>query len=102
MKLTVIQQRIFEIRGKNVMLDFDIAELYGVETKRLNEQVKRNTDRFPSDFMFRLTKKEWEFMRSQIATSSAVSSKSNSSQNATSSVNTGARLIFLTHLLNME
>jgi len=67
------------------MLDFDLAELYGVETKRLNEQVKRNIDRFPSDFMFRLTKKEWSFMRSQIATSSDVTSKSNSSQNATSS-----------------
>ena len=70
MKLAIIQQKIFEVRGQNVMLDFDIAELYGVETKRLNEQVKRNIDRFPSDFMFRLTKKEWEFMRSQNATSS--------------------------------
>lgn len=85
MKLAIIQQKIFEVRGQNVMLDFDLAELYGVETKRLNEQVKRNIDRFPSDFMFRLTKKEWEFMRSQIATSSVFTSKSNSSQFATSS-----------------
>ena len=57
MKLAILQQKIFEVRGQNVMLDFDIAELYSVETKRLNEQVKRNIDRFPSDFMFRLTKK---------------------------------------------
>jgi phage regulator Rha-like protein len=70
MKVTIIQQKIFDIRGQNVMLDFDLAELYGVETKRLNEQVKRNIERFPEDFMFRLTKKEWDFMRSQIATAS--------------------------------
>ena len=52
------------------MLDFDLAELYEVETRRLNEQVKRNTDKFPEDFMFRLTEKEWEMMQSQIAMSS--------------------------------
>ena len=50
------------------MLDFDLALLYDVETKRVNEQVKRNLDRFPQDFMFRLTLKEWEFIRSQNAT----------------------------------
>lgn len=60
--------RIQVIRGKKIMLDFDIAELYEVPTKRLNEQVKRNLDRFPEDFMFRLTRKEWTSMRSQIAT----------------------------------
>jgi phage regulator Rha-like protein len=48
------------------MLDFDLAELYGVETRTLNQAVKRNVDRFPRDFMFRLNKKEWEFLRSQI------------------------------------
>jgi phage regulator Rha-like protein len=53
------------------MLDFDIAQLYGVETKRLNEQVKRNIDRFPEEFMFRLKAKEWNMMRSQIATASS-------------------------------
>jgi len=84
MKLTIIQQKIFEVRGQNVMLDFDLAELYGVETKRLNEQVKRNIDRFPSDFMFRLTKKEWSFMRSQIATASETA-KVKRSQIATAS-----------------
>lgn len=67
------------------MLDFDLAELYEVETKRLNEQVKRNLERFPGDFMFRLTTKEWDTMRSQIATSSGKRRKSNSSQIATSS-----------------
>jgi len=69
MKLTVIQQKIYEIRGQNVMLDFDLAELYSVETRRLNEQVKRNIDRFPKDFMFQLTQKELKILKSQNATS---------------------------------
>jgi ORF6N domain len=64
----IITTKIFVIRGQKVMLDFDIAQLYGVETKRLNEQVKRNIDRFPEEFMFRLKAKEWNMMRSQIAT----------------------------------
>ncbi len=64
------QNRIYEIRGQKVMLDFDLALLYEVETNRINEQVKRNLDRFPLDFMFRLTPKEWEFIRSQNATAS--------------------------------
>jgi len=54
----VIENKILLIRGKKVMLDRDLAELYGVETKRLNEQVKRNQERFPDDFMFQLTKEE--------------------------------------------
>ncbi len=54
----VIEDKIFFIRGKKVMLDRDLAKLYGVTTKRLNEQVKRNVQRFPDDFMFRLNKKE--------------------------------------------
>jgi hypothetical protein len=58
------------IRGKKVMLDQDLATLYGVETKRLKEQVRRNIERFPEDFMFELSKKEYENLRSQIATSS--------------------------------
>jgi len=53
-----IQQRIFLIRGRKVIIDADLAEFYGVTTKRLNEQVKRNSDRFPNDFMFKLTKYE--------------------------------------------
>jgi hypothetical protein len=56
--LNSIEKRILTIRGLKVMLDADLAELYGVTTKRLNEQVKRNRKRFPEDFMFRLTEKE--------------------------------------------
>jgi len=64
----IIINKIFLIRGHKVMLDFDLAELYDVTTKRLNEQVKRNIEKFAEEFMFRLTKKEWLNMRSQIAT----------------------------------
>ena len=66
-----IQNLIYEIRGQRVMLDRDLAELYGVETRRLNEQVKRNIERFPEDFMFQLTKGEFEILKSQIATSNS-------------------------------
>lgn len=65
----IIQQKIYIIRGEQVMLDYDLAELYGMETKRLKEAVKRNINRFPADFMFQLTKEEFESLRSQIATS---------------------------------
>ncbi|MBR1835563.1 MAG: ORF6N domain-containing protein [Bacteroidales bacterium] len=65
----VIKHRIYEVRGLRVMLDRDLAELYGVETKVLNQAVKRNIERFPEDFMFRLNKSEWVFLRSQIVTS---------------------------------
>ena len=65
----VMMSKIYMIRNHKVMLDIDLAELYQVETKRLNEQVKRNADRFPEDFMFQLTNGEWESLRSQIATS---------------------------------
>ncbi len=61
--------KIYMIRGKSVMLDKDLAELYNVKTKRLKEQVKRNIKRFPDDFMFILNKKEFHVLRSQIATS---------------------------------
>ena len=64
-----IASKIYIIRGKRVMLDKDLAELYNVKTKRLKEQVKRNIKRFPDDFMFELTKKEMENWRSQYATS---------------------------------
>ena len=63
-----IHEMIFEVRGKKVMLDRDLADLYGVEVKRINEAVKRNSKRFPPEFMFKLTDKEWEKQRSQIAT----------------------------------
>lgn len=64
-----IEKRILMIRGHKVVLDADLATLYGVRTKRLNEQVKRNTERFPEDFIFQLTEDEAESLRSQIATS---------------------------------
>jgi len=65
----IIQNKIYLIRGYKVMLDRDLAQLYGVETRRLNEQVKRNIKRFPESFMFQLTKKEAENWMSQIAIS---------------------------------
>jgi phage regulator Rha-like protein len=67
-KLTQIQNMIYEIRGQKVMLDGDLAELYGVELKVMNQAVKRNIERFPSDFMFQLTEEEWKNLRSQIVT----------------------------------
>lgn len=65
-----IQNMIYTIRGKQVMVDSDLATLYQVTTKRLNEQFRRNKNRFPSEFMFRLTAEEYEYLRSQNATSS--------------------------------
>jgi hypothetical protein len=65
----VVESRILILRRLRVILDIDIAQLYGVPVKRLNEQVKRNPERFPSDFMFQLTGKEHDALRSQIATS---------------------------------
>lgn len=68
--IDVIQEKIRVVRGEKVMLDCDLARLYGVETKRLNEQVKRNSGRFPERFMFQLTRDEFDILRSQFATSS--------------------------------
>src|SRR5258705_9052713 len=65
----LIERRIYLIRGHKVMIDVDLAELYDVPTKRLNEQVRRNSKRFPADFMFQLTKVEAEALRSQFTTS---------------------------------
>ena len=84
MELTTIQQKIYDVRNQKVMLDFDLAELYQTETRRLNEQVKRNRERFPEDFMIRLTSEEWDLMRSQFATASGslfLSSKSQKKRN---------------------
>lgn len=71
---TAIHERIgntiYVIRNQKVMLDSDLAVLYGIDTKRINEQVRRNRDRFPEDFMFQLTSKEWTNLKSQFATSS--------------------------------
>ena len=63
-----IENKIYFVRGQKVMSDFDLAILYGVPTKRLNEQVRRNIKRFPFDFMFQLTEEEYKSLRSQIAT----------------------------------
>ena len=66
-----IENMIFNIRGVQVMIDSDIAALYGIETRALNQAVKRNIDRFPTDFMFQLTKSEFENLKSQFVTSSS-------------------------------
>lgn len=90
--MNYLERRIYLIRGHKVMLDQDLASLYGVPTKRLNEQVKRNLKRFPKDFMFRLKETEIDFLRSQNATLNnglisqiAISSSNLKSQFATSS-----------------
>lgn len=66
-----VEQLILVIRGQKVILDTDLAGLYGVETRRLNEQVKRNADRFPEDFMFQLSLEEFEILKSQFAISTS-------------------------------
>lgn len=70
-----IENRIFTIRGQKVMIDRDLAQLYGVELKRLNEAVKRNIKRFPQNFMFQLSQDEWDILRSQIASTNSNISK---------------------------
>jgi hypothetical protein len=73
--LMQIQKMIYEIRGQKIMLDRDLAKLYRVELKALNQAVKRNNERFPSDFMFQLTDEEWKNLRSQFVTFSKDSRK---------------------------
>lgn len=68
-QLNQIQNKIYLIRGSQVMLDSDLAELYGVETRVLNQSVRRNLKRFPDDFMFQLSREEYEVLKSQIVTS---------------------------------
>ena len=80
-----IEKKIFVIRGVQVMVDRDIAELYGVETRRLNEQVKRNIVRFPEEFMFQMNDEEFENWKSQIATSNC-----SRSQNVILNTNSGS------------
>ena len=75
MNLVTIQNKIYEVNGIKIMLDFDLAELYEVETRVLNQAIKRNIDSFPEDFMFRLTSEEWENMSSQIVTTLSSSSQ---------------------------
>ena len=69
-QLELIQSKIYEIKGQRVMLDFDLAELYQVETRVLNQAVKRNIDRFPKDFMFQVTAEEWVVISSQFVMTS--------------------------------
>ena len=69
MTVNNIQNRVYIIRGQQVMLDFDLAEIYGYEVKKMNQQVKRNIERFPDDFMFQLNREEVEFVKSQFVTS---------------------------------
>jgi len=71
-EITIIQSKIFEVRGVRIMLDTDLAELYQVETRVLNQAVKRNENRFPEDFMFRLTEVEWAAISSQFVMTSRV------------------------------
>ena len=73
--LDTIAKRIFEIRGQRVMLDADLAVLYGVENKALIRSTKRNPGRFPGNFMFQLTAEEWESLRCQIGTSKTLKSQ---------------------------
>ncbi|MBO7119017.1 MAG: ORF6N domain-containing protein [Bacteroidaceae bacterium] len=68
--IELIKRKIYELRGQRVMLDFDLAELYNVETRVLNQAVKRNIERFPADFMFRLTAEEWGLISSQFVMTS--------------------------------
>ncbi len=71
-QLQIIQNRIYEFRGQKVMLDCDLAEMYGVQTKVLNQAVKRNIERFPSDVMFQISSEEIQDWRSQFVTSNAI------------------------------
>ena len=93
-----IQNRIYEIRGERVMLDFDLAALYEVETKALNQAVKRNIQRFPKDFMFRLTLTEWLDIRSQ----SVTASQNKRNTNVTPYAFTEQGVAMLSGILNSE
>lgn len=81
----LIQSRILVLRGQRVMIDADLAALYGVPTKRLNEQVRRNARKFPEDFVFRLTREEAETIQRSRSQNTAIPTASNRSQNATGS-----------------
>ena len=85
-----IQRKIYNIRNVQVMFDSDLAEFYGVDTKRLNEQVRRNIERFPEEFMFRLADDEFEDWKSQNVTSNQTDLRS---QNATSNKKGGRRYL---------
>lgn len=90
-----IQNNIHKIRGERVMLDYDLAILYEVETRVMNQAVKRNSDKFPEDFMFRLTAKEWDFIQLQNANNKQ---ETNSSQNVMSLKNSSSSQIVMMDL----
>jgi hypothetical protein len=87
-----VESKILVIRGQRVMLDSDLAEIYGIETKNLNKAVKRNLSRFPEDFIFQLAKKEFENLKFQIGTSSAESTHSTRPQIVTAAKEAGPNL----------
>ena len=75
MDIQIIQNKIYEIRGQRVMLDFDLAELYQVPTKVLKQAVRRNSERFPSDFMFEITESEYNVLKISLRSQSVTSNK---------------------------
>ena len=97
-ELAMIQNLIYEIRGQKVMLDSDLAQLYEVPTYRLNEAVKRNSKRFPPDFMFQLKEGEWKILRSQIA----ISKQNHGGRRYTPNVFTEQGVAMLSTVLNSE
>ena len=106
-----IQNRIYEIRDERIMLDFDLAQLYEVEPKALNQAVKRNIKRFPGDFMFRFTVAEWQSIRSQSVTASqstslrshiVIASQSKRNTNVTPYAFTEQGLAMLSGVLNSD
>ena len=104
MQLEIIRNKIYEIRGQKIMFDFDLAELYEVETRILNQSVKRSIARFPKDFMFQLTQKEWEPLRSQIVISSKMNDNNSSQIVMSSKKHRGAKylpLAFTEHGVTM-
>ena len=96
-----IEKKIFVIRSVQVMIDRDIAELYGVETRRLNEQVKRNIERFPEEFMFKMNDEEFENWKSQIVTSNK-SDEILISQNVISSSSSRSQIAILNKELKSD
>ena len=98
MELAIIQSKIYDIRGVKVMLDFDLAEMYGVETRVMNQAVKRNLKRFPDDFMFQLTETEWKGISSQFV----MTSRSKRPKSAIPFVFTEQGVAMLSGLLNSD
>ena len=90
-KIINLESRILTIRGQKVIIDADLAELYGTTTKRLNEQVRRNSERFPSDFMLQLSVEEWRNFKSKIATLCAEVADEESDARNRSQIATGSR-----------